>query len=412
MKRIRMTGSFWLWLVVGSVGALGASTLRLAIAWSAAELGGAAAGGISMVTTAAVVLLILLGGVMGDHYGPKQVLRSATVASLVHCALVVVMLTAGVPLLVALLVNGAIAGGLQGIRTPSTAAFARLLVPADSAARAVSIDNSALMIVGLIAPTLGGLIVATAGLTASFLIAAAVYVTVWIALGFINPLHTPTPEKDSSLRKELRAGIYEVVHHRTLRGLLASLVAISGSLLTATTLLIPLLAHQREWDAPTLGIIVSAWGVGSLIGTTAIAVHGPMARPLLPLIMGPIVACFSGISLALTSMPLGAAGSAMLLGLGTATFTGHLVPVFVHLSPVEKAARLSSLLHLAQMIPLLVAAPVLGLFADRFGASLALVVSSVISLLALAPLIRTPELHQLTLPSDGKDGGRRFRRQR
>ncbi|QDP94692.1 MFS transporter [Microlunatus elymi] len=102
--------------------------------------------------------------------------------------------------------------------------------------------------------------------------------------------------------------------------------------------------------------------------------------------IGPLAAAVGAIMIAVApTLPCAVSGS-VLMGIGTATFTGHLIPLFLVWTPPELTARFQSLFGIVQAVPMVIMNLAYGLIAARLGAGSALLVTAGICA-AAAPVV-------------------------
>lgn len=127
-----------------------------------------------------------------------------------------------------------------------------------------------------VGPALGGLLVATVGVNAAFMVDAATYL---VSAMFLLRISLPTPERSESAGfvRELRSGL------SYLAGARVPLAIVVGAFLTTVTAncTIPagVFLAKETFDAGAggYGLLVSVWGGGMVVGSTLMAVLGDRA---------------------------------------------------------------------------------------------------------------------------------------
>ncbi len=379
----RLPRRLWQWLAVSAASTLGGGVVTIALAWSAAGLGGRITGWITALTALPTVLLVLVGGAVGDRLGQRLILLYTTIASIAQYALFLAMVEMGVPLVALLCANALVAGTLAGIAGPSSTVYARQFVDSDQVPRAIALANTVGLVARLLAPALGGVIVGRAGLTGGLWMNLAVSVAILAALLGLKPAPARIPSTiRNKLHTDIFAGLSGLAHDRRLVTLLASLLIVAGGVLPISSLSLPLVARERGWSVSSLGLVEAAWSAGALLSSVIIARQGPARRPIIPMVVGTAVASGACLALAYHATPELAMISAAIIGVGVGTYTGHVSPVFIHLTPNDAMSRFSSILYLAQVIPVLAAGPILGELSQSIGASATLTLLGVTILAA------------------------------
>lgn len=93
--------------------------------------------------------------------------------------------------------------------------------------------------------------------------------------------------------------------------------------------------------------------------------------------------------------------AAIALGVGTVAYAANLSPVFVALSPADKLSRYSSVMYLAQVLPVLAFSPVIGYVAQTWGASVAILGRAAVATVAPLLLATSRPARELQLPARG-----------
>ncbi|WP_257477570.1 MFS transporter [Acidipropionibacterium jensenii] len=396
----RLPSGFWWWAAATAVSGLGTGVGRLAISWSATGLGARTAGWVSSFTTLPTIVLVLLGGALGDRIGQRLVLTLTTSASILQYLTFLILLHLHVPLLPLLLINALVLGSIDGFATPSTAVYARLLVSAEDVPRAVSITNTRGLVVGILAPTIGGVIVSRWSLAGALWVDLVSFIGVLAVLILIRPARSSgaTHGSGGHIGGDVLEGITHLAHEKCLVELLLSLILVSAGMLTVNSLALPLLVRSRHWRASSLGMLSTAWSAGSLIVSVLISARGPARRPVVLMVAGVVLSACSCFALMVT--PTVWAGILVMacMGSGVVLFTGHLGPAFIFLTPGGEMSRFSSVLHLAQVLPVAVAAPVIGTIAQRFSVQEALLTMGLLVLGAGVLLCTRKAVRDIVLP--------------
>jgi MFS family permease len=216
-----------------------------------------------------------------------------------------------------LLLAGRVQGLVWSFMSPARQALLPRLVGHDRASNAIALISAGMSAPALIAPAIAGLLYAFMG-------PEGVYLTV-TGLGFIavamttSIRHKPVPSDrpKTGVASDVKDGMRYVWNHATIR-LLMGIVLVFVLLSAPLGGLLPVLVvdvYHRE--AGALGLLVSAMGIGSLIGTLLIAGFATRKRGLLLIISG----LASGIALILAGIvPVYfiAVGVLLVLGLGNA----------------------------------------------------------------------------------------------
>ncbi|WP_179950965.1 MFS transporter [Xylanimonas oleitrophica] len=372
--------AFHLWLCGSTVSALGDAVTGFAVGWAAAAHGPQAAGLVLTAGSAPLCLVLLVGGVLADRWGFRRTLvgcHAVMIAAMVTLALVA---AAGPVPLGALVASSVVAGTVAALRRPAEGAFPRLFALPDELPRVMATVTVALQSARVAGPGVGGLLLGGGGLAAVAWVDAASFAIALAVVLLVRPPYEPAAAGDAP-RPGLREALAAFGLARATPGVPAALVAVVGLALTVLPLValcVPLAGRERGWGATATGVVAGAWVVGALLVSLVVVVRGAPPAPLAA--TGPALAAAGAAVLAVTDGVVPAAVGVGLVGAGSSVLTTALMPRFVTATPSGRLARFQALLALAQALPVLVATPLLGSLASRWGAgaALALVVAALL----------------------------------
>jgi MFS family permease len=228
------------------------------------------------------------GGVLADRLDRRRILLAAQAFMMASAALLAALTLAGAatPLL---LVAVSFALGLGfAFSGPTWLSTIPSLVPRELLTSAIALNSARFSAARVVGPALGGVLIAAIGAGGVFVVNAVSYLAIVIALAALHvpPLPERPPER---VLAQLRQGVSYAVHHRTILWLMAAVMGVS---LLAAPLVTLLPVYARDvlgGGARTLGLLTASLGVGSLIGSVALAQIGDRLRPAV-LIAGGVVA--------------------------------------------------------------------------------------------------------------------------
>ena len=255
------------------------------------------------MTTALQFLPILLfgawGGVLADRFSKRRLLIvTQALMALPALALLTVVATGVVtPWMVMTLVF--LRGTVNAVDNPTRQSFAIEMVGADRVVNAVSLNSVLVHSARLVGPALAGLLIATVGLEPCFALNAFSFAAMIAALWRMEPAELEAPPPVTSERGAVRAGLRYVLRTPELAVPLG-LMALVGTLVLNFQAILPLLARfSFDGGASTYAALVSAMGVGSVVGALLTGAHG---RTDGRLIAGAALA-FGGLALLAALMP-------------------------------------------------------------------------------------------------------------
>lgn len=363
--RTRIPGRFFLWLGGSLLSQAGDAVLYFALGWAAAAYGGSWAG----ITLSAIVLprtvLMLIGGAVSDRWSPRLVMIASTGTVLVTCLLFAGIAAAiGVPLWL-LIALGLLIGTADAFFLPSAGSIPRLLVGKEVLPRALAIRQSGSQLITLIGAPLGGVLVASVGMTGIALVDAATFAVMLAVLVLVRPPVRPKPGPSrGNVLTDALDGVRVAARHPVLRPGLLLTAVVAAAAIPVPTLVVPLLARDYGLTADAAGLIVGGQSVGAIVVALVVARVGAYRRPALvaPIALLVIAAGVAVLAVS-TSLPLlvlaGLTG-----GLGLGLFVAHIGPLLLSAGPDEHMSRVQALIGLVQSAALLVTNNLLGGIAE------------------------------------------------
>lgn len=363
-KRNRL---FWIWLGGLTLSLLGTQVLTYSLTWTAAGISGALSGFVLTATALPRLLLAMPAGAIADRVGPWRImLISDTTMFLVAIATVVVAyLTSSVAPWI-LVVIGLCIGTSDAFYRPSSGAAPRLLVPASYLGQATAARQAINQVVGFVGPALAGIVVATFALSGSGLVSSATFLSMAILL-FIcrSSLRQVQPrESHSPFFQDMWAGVTTAFKIPAVRTILLLLAATAGFVLPLTTLLTPLIGHERGWTGGETGLVSGSFAAGLGVAALLIFFAGSTWLNQIPAVTGLIVSGSGIVLVALAPQFWMASLCAMVAGFGAGTFTVRSAAALLRDTPEEYTSRIQAAALLAQTLPVLVTNNILGPLSD------------------------------------------------
>jgi Transmembrane secretion effector len=255
----------WLWSgqVVSGVGT---QITRLALPYQVYTLTGStvAIAGLILCQLIPILAFGLGAGALVDAIDRRRVLL-VTQAGLAGCSLVLVLLAAsGDPSLGALYAVGFVAAGLSAFDQPARGSAIPRLVPAIRLPAAIALNQLNFQAASIVGPALGGILIATVGLTGAYAVDLVSFLAAIGAVLTIQPLPPLGAVQRPGLRA-IREGLAFVRHRPPILGtFVIDLIAMVFAMPTA---LFPVLALDVFKVGPAgLGIMAAAPAVGAFIG--------------------------------------------------------------------------------------------------------------------------------------------------
>lgn len=356
----------------------------IAQSWLVLELtgSGTALGTVMAMQFLPTLLLSPFGGVVADRFDKRRLIMiTQSTAGLLALTLGVVTL-AGVVELWMVYAIAAGFGAVTAIDNPSRQTFVMEMVGPADVSNAVTLNSVVVNAARAIGPAIGGALIATVGIGQCFVVNAASYGAVVLALLLVRRSELHPSARSSRAPGQLRAGFRYAWNTPILRTTLVMLVII-GTLTYEFTTTLPLLS-EFTFGAGSAGlaIMTSLMGAGAVIGGLVVASSGPPTMQRLIAVaasFGAIVVVVSmmpTIGLVYAVMPLVGAASVAMISLSNATLQLH--------SDAKLRGRVMALFSMALLGSTPIGGPLVGWLGEHVSPRLSLLIGGVAALLAAA----------------------------
>ncbi len=338
---------FWFGQMISLIGSrmqtLGQAWLVLELTHSAWQLG--LVGALQFLP---VLLFSIFGGVFADRWPKRRVLLLTEAAAMLQAFLLWVLIATGTVQLWHLYVLALLLGLTNSLDTPTRQAFVVELVGREDLSNAVALNFSLSNLARIVGPGLGGIIIATSGVTVLFLLNALSFLAVLVGLALIrsHELHAQALEhrgvgERQSTWQSLREGMDYVwkTPAVVLVILVVGLVLLFGS---NFNVFLPLFATDvLHIGATGFGFLSAAIGVGSLCSALWLAWSNqrPTIRGVLigTLVFGILEVVFAVLHIYLLSLVLIAS-----VGFAEATFATLAITTLQTVAPNHLRGRVMS----------------------------------------------------------------------
>jgi MFS family permease len=247
---------------------------QIAMIWLAYRLTDSVAmlGLVGFASQIPILLFGVLAGVWNDRIDRRRLLLWTQFLALLQALALYGLTVTGAITPSVLLLLAFLLGCINAIDLPARQAFVAQLV-SDRADLANAIGLNSLLMNGsrFVGPTLAGLLVATAGEAACFLVNALSYLGVLAALAAIRI--APRSVRPQPALEALRAGLGYAFSHRQIR-LALLMIAGFSFIVTPYAVLMPVFARDIfAGDAQTYGFLIGSAGIGSLSAALFLALR-------------------------------------------------------------------------------------------------------------------------------------------
>ena len=211
-------------------------------------------------------------GVVADRFNRRKILLATQSLGMVQALILAVLVLAGTVHVWHILILGFLLGIVYAFDIPTRQAFlVEMIDNPEDLSNAIALNSSMFHGARLMGPSLAGLLIATTGEGFCFLINGLSYIAVIVAL-FALRVH---PLKKTGSSKPMLRGIQEGFSYAfgftPIRSILL-LLALLSLMGMSYAVLMPIFAKKiLAGDAQTLGFLVGASGLGSLVGAIFLA---------------------------------------------------------------------------------------------------------------------------------------------
>jgi MFS family permease len=358
------------------VSLLGSWLQSVAQAWLVYRLTGSSfqLGLVVFIGQVPLLFLSPIGGLIADRYPRRWVVVATQAISMLLAFVLAVLTLWGHVQLWEILAVAGLQGIINAVDVPTRQALVSEIVDTDNLLNAVALNSSISSNASSVAPLIAGFLVATLGEGWCFAINGATYLAVIAGLLMMRLEEHKRDRGPQSALSSLREGFHFVHDTAPIRRILVALALVS--LLGAPfTVLMPIFASKVLHAGPRgLGLLMSANGVGSLIGSLLLASRRGLTG------LGPWIVFGSaglGAALILFSLSRSFALSLMILGaVGFCTFYQTTVSnaLIQAMSPNALRGRVIAILSMLILGVVPFGALLAGFLAEHFGAPLTVAV--------------------------------------
>ncbi|WP_281286755.1 MFS transporter [Catellatospora sichuanensis] len=300
-------------------------------------------------------VLLLVGGAVTDRFSPRAVMLGSHLVRGVLLTILTVLAASGGLRVWHFFAIGIAFGIADAFFWPASGSIVPSLVREPDLPRANALIGVAEQASGFVGPILGGVLLTTTSSAFALAFNAATFFVAALTL-LAAPKASGAPVQDTrysvaQLLREVRGGLAHAGRNTEVRMvlLLISAATLSYSGLFAVGL--PTLAGRFPDGPIVLGVMVTAWGLGQLVGATSASVTGLPRRWGLLIIAMAIVegTCFAVLGFA--PHYLVAVALLAVLGIGVAYSTDVALPTFIQTrTPPNMLGRVNAVINLPRVV--------------------------------------------------------------
>lgn len=320
------------------------------------------------------------GGVISDRLDKRHVLLATQTLFMAQALALFVVVATGVVQLWMVWVLALAMGSINVFDNPAKQSFAMDMVGPEDLTNAVGLNSVVVNSSRIVGPAVAGVLIWRFGLSWTFLLNAASFMAVLLALLVMRPAelhHVPRVRRG---RGQVRAGMRYAWSLWELRVPLL-MMAVMGTLSYNFTVTLPLFASDVfHSGGGTLGALTTAMGIGALAGALVVASR---RRPSYRLLIG-VSFVFGVLALAVSLAPTLPLVLALLVPMGAAgiAFIALANSLLQLHSSGQMRGRVMALWAIVFLGSTPIGAPLTGLVAEHLGARAALGMGAVAALVA------------------------------
>jgi len=271
--RLFMTGQF--------VSLIGGWMQSTAEGWLVYQLTGSKVmlGTVAAVWSLPLLLLSVWGGSVADRYPKRTVIFFTQTGMMLVAFAFAALVGSGRIQPWHILVLAALDGVAVAFDSPARQAFTVEMTSREHLMNAISLNSSIFNGARVVGPAVAGLLMAHVGMAWCFLLNGLSFLAVLAGLLMMRLPQFVTPAEPSSTGRHVLEGFAYVAGHRRVR-LLLLLLGVVGIFGWSYSILLPAYAADNlHVGERGYGVLLSANGVGALLGALTVATYGSRVRP-------------------------------------------------------------------------------------------------------------------------------------
>jgi len=260
-----------------------------------------------------VVVVSPIAGAVVDRYDRKKIMMLADLAAGLPTVAVLLLYSTGNLQIWNLFITGAIAGAFQAFHFPAYSAAVTMMLRKEQLGRANGMLATAQFVSMIFAPVIAALILSIAGFTYGLSLVLMFDITTFLlAISMLLFVHIPRPPVTEaglkgmgSIWRESLYGFRYIYERSSLLGLQLTFFAVNLVGGFSNTLLAPMILARTNDNQVILGSIMSAVGIGGLIGSVVLTVWGGPKRKVHGVLFGMTACSLFGVLLGTRCLHLG-----------------------------------------------------------------------------------------------------------
>jgi MFS family permease len=272
--------NFRLWFFGQLTSLVGTWMQSIAQNWLVYQLTGSARdlGLVNFVGAIPLVPLTLYAGAIADRFEKRRVIFWCQASMMALAFLLAFLCWTGEVRLWHVLLLAFLLGAAQAVDTPARQAFVVELVGKEDLGNAIALNSGIFHGARVLGPAAAGVLVAAFGVTGAFFLNGVSFVAVLLCLFLMDAALIRRTGAGAESAGDLLGGVKYIREHRVPRAVVI-LISLSALLAMPYHVLIPIFAREiLGRGAEGYGVLMSAAGVGAVLGSLVAATPGVGAR--------------------------------------------------------------------------------------------------------------------------------------
>lgn len=336
-----------------------------------------------------LMLLSLFAGVIVDRFPKKTILLITQTASMLWALILAVLVLTGRVQYWHILALAAALGITNAIDNPTRQSFMVELVGREHLLNAVALNSSIFNAARIVGPAVAGFLIGKLGIGWCFVLNGFSFVPVILGIFMIRPLAVKRTAQRKRIMVEVGDGL-RYIKGRTILLTTVLLVAVVNIFMMNFSVVTPVLARNvLNLGASGYGFLMSAMGVGSLIGAVFVAVRSRSGPGTAILRIAPFIAAALLFATGFAHRLMIMAALMMATGLANILFTTNANSTMQLNSDDQYRGRVMSVYALVFGGTSPIGNMFAGKIIERYGASVACMVLGVLTVLLVGVIVLT-----------------------
>lgn len=283
------------WVGAATLSRIGDVAWFIGLAWTAARVAGPTGAGLVMgIGSVPRACVLLLGGALADRLDARRTMVIANLSRIVVLLVAVVVVDAHGSSLGLLLAVAVVFGLVDALYDPASGTMPRQLVRDGDLAAVSSMFQLGSRIGTLAGAPLGGILVATGGLSLVMVFDALSFVAIaGVLAAWLRPRYPLPRSQGHSIRADLADGFRYLKRDSAARTLTIAVMGLNVFVGPITAVGLVLRTNAEGWGAASLGLFEACIGAAAAVGAV-IAIRWKPSRPArtgLLMLVGQAAAC-------------------------------------------------------------------------------------------------------------------------